>query len=229
MDRVMFNPQLNLPALAEAYSRRSALSIQNILLPEVAQGLHDALVAQPWHLEIKDYVQSEKLRVPLTPDLPRDHLLGALDRFPNGLDRERLFFMRLAAERQEFAAPLLAEFAAFIQSEGFLAPMRTLTGKPEATHCWVEATCYERCCFLGGHRDDHHPDNLVAFVFNLTPYWQLDWGGLLMLQYGDIPPVIVPPMWNSLSLFTVPLDHLVSAVSPGAQGRRYSLTGWLRR
>jgi hypothetical protein len=225
----MLNPDLDLTRLAPAYAQRRALSIQNILLPELAQGVHDALVALPWHLEIKDYAQTSTLRVPLDATLPRDHLLGALDRHPNSLDRERLFFMRLAAEREEFTAPALKAFADFVQSEAFLAPMRVLTGIPEITHCWVEATCYDRCCFLGGHRDDHHPKNAVAFVFNFTPHWQLDWGGLLMLQYGDIPPVIVPPMWNSLNLFTVPLDHLVSAVSPGAQGRRYSLTGWLRR
>jgi Rps23 Pro-64 3,4-dihydroxylase Tpa1-like proline 4-hydroxylase len=50
-----------------------------------------------------------------------------------------------------------------------------------------------------------------------------------MLTYPDAPPVIVPPAWNSLNIFTVPHDHLVSAVSPAATAKRYSLTGWLRR
>jgi Rps23 Pro-64 3,4-dihydroxylase Tpa1-like proline 4-hydroxylase len=92
----------------------------------------------------------------------------------------------------------------------------------------MEATCYLSCCFLGGHRDDHHAANRVAFVYNLTPHWQMDWGGLLMLTNQNAQPSIVPPLWNSLAMFTVPRDHFVTAVSPAAREGRYSITGWLR-
>lgn len=224
----MLNQNLNIPYLNRAYVQNGALSVQNILKPDVAQTIHDALLALDWILEISDYVQSAKLRIPRRMLGNPDNLLSALDSVPHSLDRSRLFFMRLVVEDACFS-PALTEFRQFLKSEQFIDVIRDITGKKELTHSWLEATCYDKCCFLGGHKDDHHSGNLVAFVLNLTPHWQLDWGGLLMLRFPNVPPVIVPPAWNSLSMFNVPLDHLVSCVSPAATEKRYSITGWFRR
>jgi SM-20-related protein len=225
----MLNQNLNIPALKNAYAQHGALSVQNILEPGVAQSIHGALAEQDWILEISDYVQSAKLRVPCRSLEKPDDLLSALETIPHNLDRDKLFFMRLCVPDEDFNRPELSEFSRFLKSEPFLNVMREITGRMEITHSWLEATCYDKCCFLGGHKDDHHPDNLVAFVLNLTPQWQLDWGGLLMLLFPNMPPTIVPPIWNSLSMFNVPLDHLVSCVSPAAMQKRYSITGWFRR
>lgn len=225
----MLNPTLNIAQLQPAYAQQQALSIQNILAPQVAQDLHKALEELDWVLEINDYGPGPRLRIPMAdlknPDAP---LLNALDEVANDLDRTKLFYMRLNVDGVDFQSQVLKDFAAFLNSEDFLTPMRQLTGIQDASHTWMEATCYKPCCFLGGHRDDHHASNRVAFVFNLTPHWQLDWGGLLTIVNANAQPTLVPPIWNSLSLFTVPRDHLVSTVSPAAQGNRYSITGWLR-
>ena len=124
---------------------------------------------------------------------------------------------------------VLKSLTDLIGSESFLDKIRMISSRQDIQTSWIEATCYDKNCFLGAHRDDHHPDNKIAFVLNLTREWKLDWGGLLMLQLREHqPPVIVPPTWNSLSMFNVPVDHTVSCVSPHATGRRYSLTGWFR-
>lgn len=226
----MLNPALNIAQLQQAYRQQQALAIQNVLLPDVAQRIHAELQSLDWVLEINDYDNgTPRLRIPLREVRnPQGSLLNVLDEVPNHIRRDRLFYMRLNVDGTEFTTPALSEFSTYLNSDEFLSRMRQLVGMPAITHTWMEATCYTGCCFLGGHRDDHHASNRVAFVFNLTAQWQLDWGGLLMLTNPNMQPVIVPPLWNSLSLFTVPRDHLVSAVSPAATGGRYSITGWLR-
>jgi len=225
----MLNSALNIPQLQHIFSQQRAISIQNILQPQHAESIHKSLQKLDWYLEINDYEPGSRLRIPLT-DLkhPNAPLLNVLDEVDHQLNRKKLFYMRLNVDGIDFKDDILGEFSNYLNSDEFLGPMRQLTGMPVITHCWMEATCYKSCCFLGGHRDDHHANNRVAFVFNLTPYWQLDWGGLLMLTNPNSHPIIVPPLWNSLSMFVVPRDHLVSAVSPGAQSERYSVTGWLR-
>lgn len=225
----MLTSRLDIDTLARAYAQNQAIVIRNILEVDAAERIHQALLAAPWFLEIKDYMQSDMLRIPVREVPDRAHLLGVLRTVKHTLDVDRLFFMRLALADSEFEDAALAEFRGYLDSDGFIQVMRRITGKPHVARVWAEATCYEKCCFLGGHRDDHHADNVVAFVFNLSREWQLDWGGLLMLCSATTPPTILPPMFNSLSMFTVPRDHLVSAVSPAATGQRLSVTGWLRK
>jgi hypothetical protein len=225
----MLNPTLDPQRIAPIYGQHRALSIPNALSDEVANELYSALLGLDWVLEINDYNPTPRMRVPLNSIADRNaSLLNVLDEIPNEIQRDKLFYMRLNVDSLDFRHPSLTRFVEYLNSAAFLASMRVITGIPELTHCWAEATCYTSCCFLGGHRDDHHKNNRVAFVFNLTRKWQLDWGGLLMLTNPNMHPVIVPPLWNSLSLFTVPRDHLVSAVSPAATENRYSITGWLR-
>jgi Rps23 Pro-64 3,4-dihydroxylase Tpa1-like proline 4-hydroxylase len=225
----MLNPRLNITALSRIFAQHGVVSIRNILAPDVAERLHKAIASLPWRLEIADYRSDKKLRRRMDDMTPRHHLLATLDWEPHALDVENLFYMRLCCDTSEMDEPYLKEFVSWMNSEEFLSLMGKLTGRMDIAHTWVEATCYDSGCFLGSHRDDHHPGNLVALVLNLTPVWQLDWGGLLMLRlHENSPPVIIPTMWNSLNLFNVPVDHFVSAVSPAARGQRLALTGWLR-
>lgn len=225
----MLNPQLNVPALRQVFSTNGAVSIQNILTPEAAEALYAATARLKWDLEIKDYSQRKSVRLPAVDGMNPMQIWDVLERADFPLDRGRLFFVRYCADEEQFNSESLREFAAFLHSQQFLDTMVDITGNQQLGHVWLEATCYEKSCFLGAHRDDHHSDNAIAFVLNCTRRWQMDWGGLLMLQHPNSHPIIVPPLWNSLSIFNVPIDHLVSCVSPAASERRYSLTGWLRR
>jgi len=225
----MLNPELNLKQARDFYAQHQAISIPNILEDSFAKAIYTALTELDWVLEINDYGPSPRLRIPVktlrNPDAP---LLNVLDEIPNNINRDKLFYIRFNVDGTAFENAVLVMFADFLNSDDFIVPMRSILGYDTISHCWIEATCYQSCCFLGGHSDDHNPANRVAFVFNLTPHWQMDWGGLLMLKQGSIQPNIVPPLWNSLAMFTVPRDHWVTTVSPAAKGERYSLTGWLR-
>ncbi len=225
----MLNPQLNVPALRHVFSVNGAISIQHFLLPEIAEAIHAAIIRLNWELEIKDYSQTKSLRLPVGEGMNSLDLFEAIKKTDFPLDRDKLFFVRYCADEGSFNSDQMREFCAFLHSQQFLDLMIDITGNRQLDRVWVEATCYDKCCFLGGHRDDHHLDNAIAFVLNLTRYWQLDWGGLLMLQRPNSHPLIVSPIWNTLSMFNVPIDHLVSCVSPAANEKRYSLTGWLRR
>lgn len=225
----MLNQKLNVPALRHVFSENGAISIQNFLTPEVADALLVAVSQLCWELEIKDYSQQNSFRVPVSTDMRSWDILNIIGKADFLLDRDRLFFVRYCVGNDNFNSDQLREFSDFLHSQQFLDLMIDITGNKQLDRVWVEATCYDKCCFLGGHRDDHHADNAIAFVLNLTRHWQLDWGGLLMLQRPNSHPLIVPPLWNTLSMFNVPVDHLVSCVSPAAKEKRYSLTGWLRR
>ena len=225
----MLNKLLNTSFLRQSYQGNHAASIENILGADHADSLYKAVMNLDWCLEISDYTPNGNLTIPLKEISNQDApLLNVLDDVEHHLDRDNLFFMRLKADEETFTDPLLKQFARFLHSEAFLTLMREITGLKNLTHAWIEATRYQSCCFLGGHADDHNPLNRAAFVFNLTPHWELDWGGLLILDNKQSHPVILPPTGNSLSLFTTPRDHLVSVVSPGAKAKRYSINGFLR-
>ena len=128
-------------------------------------------------------------------------LLNVLDEVEHHLERGRTALCASSQMGWSFTIPTLMQFRDYLNTEAFLSPMREITGLQDLTHTWVEATCYQSCCFLGGHRDDRNNAlNRVAFVFNLTPHWELDSGGLLMLGNDSTHPVIIPPLWNSLSM-----------------------------
>jgi Rps23 Pro-64 3,4-dihydroxylase Tpa1-like proline 4-hydroxylase len=79
--------------------------------------------------------------------------------------------------------------------------------------------------------DDLHSEEgrLVAYVINLTPAWNADFGGMLHFigDDGSVEETFYP-WFNSLSLFRVPQLHFVSYVPPYVTADRYGITGWFR-
>lgn len=122
---------------------------------------------------------------------------------------------------------LLHRVLEFLNSPNFLAFARWLSGAA-ITHVTAQATRYRPGHFLTRH-DDHEASEgrVVAYVLNLTPAWQADWGG--QLQFLDAAGAVETswlPRYNSLALFRVPRPHLVGLVSPWAGGDRLAITGW---
>jgi hypothetical protein len=134
-----------------------------------------------------------------------------------------------AAEQEKIEDPL-ADFARFMQSAELLAFLRDVTGHDELAFTDGQATAYGPGDFLTGHDDDvAGKGRLAAYVFGLTPYWRLEYGGLLLFHgphdrtaSGNVP------RFNVLDLFRVPQQHSVSMVTPAAPHRRFAITGWLR-
>ncbi len=94
-----------------------------------------------------------------------------------------------------------------------------------------QATRYLPGHFLTAHDDAVAGKNRVAaYVINLTPEWQTDWGGLLQFHddFGDITHAL-RPCFNAIHIFKVPALHSVSLVAPFAKAPRYAITGWLHR
>ena len=124
----------------------------------------------------------------------------------------------------------LNEVFFFLNSPAFLDYLRATLDMPEIGFADAQATC-----FSGGHFLNKHDDNvpgkrrLAAYVLNLTPSWNTNWGGAL--QFYDASGACTEsffPSYNALNVFRVPQPHAVTYVPPFATGKRLSITGWLR-
>lgn len=134
-----------------------------------------------------------------------------------------------AAELARLDDPL-AHFARFMQSAELLDFLRAATGHDSLAFTDGQATAYGPGDFLTGHDDDvAGKDRLAAYVYGLTPYWRLEYGGLLLFHGPhDRTACGNVPRFNTLDLFRVPQQHSVSMVTPAAPHRRFAVTGWLR-
>jgi len=105
-----------------------------------------------------------------------------------------------------------------------------VTGAADITFADAQATAYGPRHFLTSHDDlSEAQKRRVAYVFNLSKGWRVDWGGLLAFHDGGAKVIeAMIPSFNALNLFAVPQSHSVTFVAPFAPRRRYSVTGWLR-
>jgi SM-20-related protein len=124
----------------------------------------------------------------------------------------------------------LARFASFLSAPPVRDFLRTVTGREAIDFADAQATAYGPGHFLTAHDDDvSGKKRHAAYVYNLTPTWRVDWGGLLLFHGPDGHVARgFSPSFNALNLFAVPQPHSVSVVAPFAANRRYSVTGWLR-
>jgi Rps23 Pro-64 3,4-dihydroxylase Tpa1-like proline 4-hydroxylase len=125
----------------------------------------------------------------------------------------------------------VARFVDFLNSPPFLDFARRLTGFPDIVRADAQATRYRPGDFLTQHDDFDKTGRKLrraAYVFNLTPRWQADWGGQLQFigPEGHVTEAWAP-RFNALNVFAVPQPHAVSIVAPFAGGARYAVTGWL--
>jgi len=138
--------------------------------------------------------------------------------------------VRVNAAEQALREDPLADFARFMQSAELLDFLRDVTGHGDLSFTDGQATGYGVGDFLTGHDDDvAGKGRLAAYVFGLTPYWRLEYGGLLLF-HGPHDRTVSGnvPRFNVLDLFRVPQQHSVSIVTPAAPHKRYAVTGWLR-
>lgn len=126
--------------------------------------------------------------------------------------------------------PAFSALFRFLNSPAFLRPIAELTGDGRGVYVDAQATRYLPGFFLNAHNDHADGrDRLYAYVLNMTPAWQTDWGGLLLFhdEAGNIAEGFAPA-FNALNIFAVPQRHSVSLVAPFAGAARLSITGWIR-
>lgn len=230
------DPRMDPSALNSTYRTHRRLHLRGILAEEAAHALYRHLAEEvEWSLVLNDGEQVREA----TPEQRR--------RFEPGRELELAAFAYQAA-RQGFEflyecrrvsedpraravqPTLLNRFVDFLNSPAFIAFARTLTGVEDIEWADAQATRYGPGHFLTRHDDSSGARNRrVAYVMNLTPEWETDWGGQLQFidQDGHVARAYAP-RFNALNLFGVPQLHAVSVVAPFAARPRYSVTGWLR-
>ena len=207
-----------------------------MLEPAGADALHEHLAASPdWQLVVNHGDQIIELdsatRHSLTADQWRKLELGVANAARQGF---QFRFENIRVPDDEPARSetptLLNRFASFLSSPAVVEWLRQVTGAESIDFADAQATAYGAGDFLTPHDDAiEGKRRLAAYVFNLTPHWRADWGGLLLFHGpdGHIERAYVPT-YNALNIFAVPAVHSVSQVASYAPARRYSVTGWLR-
>lgn len=228
------NPRLDRQDLAETFARSGRLHIPEFLVPEDAERLRAFLKASSdWHLIVNQgdrlFELDRDAQAALTPARKQalEQAVHAAARYGFQYLYESIRVPDDDAARAAAGDPL-NDFARFLSSDEVLDLFGAIG--VDADFADAQATAYGLGHFLSAHDDAvEGKHRKAAYVFNLTPKWRPDWGGLLMFhrEDGHIAEALTPS-FNALNLFAVPQPHSVSMVAPFAAARRYSVTGWLR-
>ena len=227
------NPELDRAALRREYDEVGRVRVYGLLEDGVMQLYEHLLARTDWiHL-----INGDSGILELTPAAkaalsPEEW--AAIEAAAHARVKDHFQYryeaVRVNAAEQALMENPLADFARFMQSPELLTFLRDVTGHDELAFTDGQATAYGHGDFLTGHDDDvAGKGRLAAYVFGLTPYWRLEYGGLLLFHglhdrnvSGNVP------RFNVLDLFRVPQQHSVSLVTKAAPHRRFSITGWLR-
>jgi Rps23 Pro-64 3,4-dihydroxylase Tpa1-like proline 4-hydroxylase len=232
--RFALDPGIDPESLAAAHAAKGRIRIEPFLSADSAARLRDHLHERAdWRLALKG--ESNKIfefdeagRAAMSAEQSRAlEKLAAPDRPGFRYLYDRIW--AVDAKRVREAGTMLAAFADFLGSEPVLDLLRRITGATDVAFADAQATRYAPGHFLTIHDDLQQAQNRrVAYVLGLTEGWRTEWGGLLMFhdRSGDVVEAW-RPRFNSLTLFSVPQLHSVSAVVPFAPRLRYSVSGWL--
>jgi SM-20-related protein len=233
------SPGLDREALARAFSVNQRLQIRDVLMPEAACELRKILAQhtswglawtagadgphslRPDEMAALAPVEQSHISESVAVAAQRGDYAFAFARYP-------ILDAYLGRWAPDSAHDILLEH---INDQPFMDFIRSVTGIAELIKADAQATQFGPSQFLGNHSDSHVGEGWrIAYVLSLAPDdWKPDWGGYLNFldEDGDII-VGYRPRFNTLSLFAVPQDHLVSYVPPFAPMGRLSITGWFR-
>lgn len=228
----MINNNLDVDFWKAQLATRSRVQVPDFLQADAAEALHDCLARQvPWSLAERSEGESRtRGREGALDDAAYGELLetayrNARDAFQFVYDSYMLVRARKEGWDPDLPVHVVLEF---LNSPEFIEFARYLTGDAAINAVNAQATRYRPGHFLTPHEDIHSGEGRrYAYVINLTPRWQADWGGLL--QFIDANGSVIDtllPRWNALSIFKVPQMHQVSLVSPWAGEHRLAITGW---
>jgi hypothetical protein len=227
---------LDVPRLKTAFQRKGRLLIPRILQTSDAQRLYEHLSRDlDWGVT---FAGDGTHRYFLSPgqykelDAAQEREVVAIAYESRGSDGSHLFASRQVDGDTHTRASdhsLLARFVDFLNSSEFLDFSRYITGIDDLRSVSAAASCYRPGYFYAFHKDyTNSAQHLASFVFNLSPKWKHEWGGLL--QFKDSEGCLEEaylPRFNSLSMFLTSHEHAVSIVSPCAAAPRYAVGGRL--
>lgn len=233
-------PHHDTGAYAAAFAAQGRLHIPNLLRDEDARRLHGALSRRAaW--EIRFIHKGARIMTPAqwdaVPTAPRAQMeteLAEAARTP-GRFSARYLTANLSMAGEPFAGDDadMAALVRFLNGESFLSFARAVTCDTTIKLADAQASLYRPGDYLHRHNDfieEQHGDRVAAYILNLTPLWQAEWGGLLnfVRDDGHVAEAYTPT-WNALNLLKVPQLHFVGAVAPFVTEPRLSVSGWVRR
>jgi Rps23 Pro-64 3,4-dihydroxylase Tpa1-like proline 4-hydroxylase len=230
------SPHHDVKLLSKVFARGGRIHIPELLRPEDAKRIHDALVSRtPWNVTV--------IHKDLVYDVTPEQWAEMSDEQKRAFDAEVIDFarkqyegryrtLRLSDHGESFTGqiPELVALTEFLSGEEFISFIRRVTGNRHVDFADSQATCYWPGDFLHPHFDVvGEKKRQFAYVLNLTPQWRVEWGGLLgFIDSDGHLSEAYAPRWNALNLLDVRLHHYVSHIAPFAAANRYSITGWLR-
>ena len=232
----LMNPSLDAKALAKRFKADGKLHIPDFLEAGCAELFFQSLRGRDdWALIVNQDAHSfdldRKAQAALSDEQRQalDQAVYAGARYGFQFRYEAIRVPDDEADRRKLDDPL-THFASFLSSPSVVGFLRAVTGKKGIDFADAQATAYGPGHFLTAHDDEvAGKQRQAAYVFNLTPVWRVDWGGLLLFHGADGHVTRgFTPSFNALNIFAVPQPHSVSMVAPFASNRRYSVTGWLR-
>ena len=234
--QIRLNPALDILTLKKTFAEQRRIHIPKILTEDSAERIHRCLTNDvDWHLVFNEGDKTHTLYPEQVKAMTEEHKQKVRQIV---LSQARKGFQFLYSDYNIYDYYLngknmdhfLHRFHEFVNSDTFLSFIRELSGFETITFADSQATAYGPGHFLTLHHDQAAGKNRkLAYVFNFTRTWQLDWGGILQFlnKDGNVENGFVPT-FNALNMFEVPQDHAVSYVAPYCLAIRYSITGWLR-
>jgi Rps23 Pro-64 3,4-dihydroxylase Tpa1-like proline 4-hydroxylase len=232
----LLNPSLDCRVFADQFAEEGRVQIRDFLDQGCAEAFFQSLRARDdWALIVnqddKSFDLDRQAQAALSGEqrLALDEAVYAGARYGFQYRYEAIRVPDGEADRGKLGDPL-ARLASFLASGPARDFLRAVTGKPAIDFADAQGTAYGPGHFLTAHDDEvEGKQRHAAYVFNLTPAWRVDWGGLLLFHGadGNVERGFTPS-FNVLNIFAVPQPHSVSLVAPFAASRRYSVTGWLR-
>jgi hypothetical protein len=233
---VGFAPGLDARLAARVFAQSGRVHIPAMFSNACAARMYSCLASElPWSVHFNSGDAAYDIATGTfasMPDADRDKLVRAMHASAsNGF---QYLFKNYAISDEHAAGRRMDLYVMrvyeFLNSPGFLEFARTVTGVRDIALADAQATLYEPGHFLTCHTDEcPGKGRVAAYVINLTPEWQVDWGGILNFVDSDGHVAEgYTPRFNALNIARVPQKHSVSIVAPFARGGRYSITGWLR-
>ncbi len=234
MTGIRLNPDLDVDALARAFTARRRLRIPDIL-EAASAGAVAAVLEHETRWKTTVAAGGDFFELPLDGERAEDPSKQAwLDavRVDGAATRMQYVFdtRRLGPDHEADGSDAADAVLEFLNGEAFLGFVRAVTGDDRIDFLDGQASRYRPGHVLTTHSDLSAGKNrLYAYVLNLTREWRADWGGTLVFHGPDshIAEGFVPT-FNALNLFEVPMSHAVTQVASFAMGPRLSITGWIR-
>jgi len=230
------NPDLDLPALADAWQARRKMQVRDVFDAATAREIRRVLMEQtPWGMILNQGERIATLRDSDVRSLTKEQWAQFGDMIAAGAATGYQYVYdvyTLVADYFDPARPWtpLFHLLEYLNSDEFLDFGRRITGDDKIVWADANPSRFQPGHFLMRHRDDAiGADRRIAFVLNFTPEWGGDWGGYL--QFYDEEANIelaYKPAFNVMNMFAIPQDHSVGMVAPFARHPRLSIAGWYR-